>query len=829
MIEFTINGKTIKAKKGMTILNAAKDNGVYIPNLCYDKRIRPFGGCRLCFVEIEGQRKLFASCNTPVRDGIVVHTETPKLAKMRKTVLELLLVHHPLDCPICDKAGECTLQDLAFKYGPNQSRFVAERKHEPERFDAPIVERNPNRCILCGKCVGVCNDHQGVGAINFLGRGFKTKISPAFEETLDCEFCGQCIDACPVGALGSKPYKFRSRVWFMDEHAIACPYCGCGCTTNLSIREGKIIRARGKEGVGINDGNLCGRGRFGFDYIYSENRLKTPMIRKNGNLEPASWEEALEYTAKKLESIKEKYGPSAIGAIGSQRCTMEDNYVLQKFMREIIGTDNIDSPARFGFAKAQKAIKKAFGIDYLPIQWDSPLKSDFILVVESDITSTLPVWGLNFIKAKKDGARLIVADPKETKLARNSSTWLQIKPGSGVALLNGIAKVILDEKLYDLDEEVLLEDKIPAIPDFEPFAKVLDEFIPSAVSKFTGLPEAEIVSLARAYARAQKRLLALTSGASENTKGLNTLLAAANLVLLMGDSPDTLQIPAEFSNTLGMWKVGVRPMSGGKDAYEMLYEPGTVKALYIMGENQNPLVTFKNASAVEKTLKGLELLIVQDITLTEPAKLADVVLPASSWAEKEGKFMAATGDIQEITKLIPETGQSIPEWKTFRNLARFMNKDLGLKDIADIRASIADTLALPAAEEAGEPVLSFNPAGYEISEIPDADYPMSLITSNLLQHSGSLSILSKNLDSVVSDAYLQINPRDAQKYGIHDESFVKVTSRRGEVYLKAMISDEMPEGAVFAPVHFPHAKVNALTHLSRNGEAPMDAVKVEPA
>ncbi|MDI6800932.1 MAG: molybdopterin-dependent oxidoreductase [Thermodesulfovibrionales bacterium] len=812
MIEFTINGKTIKVEPGSTILQAALKNGIYIPNMCYDKRLKPYGGCRLCVVELEGQKRLFASCSTPAEDGMVVFTETPKLTKARKTVLELLLVHHPLDCPICDKAGECSLQDLAFKYGPSQSRFFAERKHDPERIDAPIVERNPNRCILCGKCVRVCYEHQGVGAINIIGRGFKSKISPAFEDTLNCEFCGQCIDACPVGALGAKPYRFRSRVWYMDEYKTTCPYCGCGCTTNVSIREGRIIRARGKEDVGINEGNLCSKGRFGFDYIYSENRLTTPMIKKDRKLTPASWEETLEYAARKLESIKEKYGPSAIGAIGSQRCSIEDNHMLQSFMRNVIGTDNIDSAARFGYVKYQKTIEKAFGLDYMPIKWDAPLNADFMLVVESDITSTLPVWGLNFIKARNNGAKLVVADSKETKLARWGTEWLRIKPASGVALLNGVAKAIIDEGL---------NPEVKSIKNFDAFIEGLADYTPSAVSMITGISEGEIINLARAYASSKKRLISLTSNASENTKSLSTLLAAANLVILMGDDPETLQVPAEFANTRGMLSVGVRPASGGKDAYQMSYEYG-IKALYIMGEN--PLVTFQDVTMVEKTLKGLDLLIVQDIFLTDTAKLADIVLPASSWAEKEGMFMSAAGVIQKIPKLIAETGQSVPDWKIFRNLARIMNRDLGIKELSDIRKEIS--LIQPSALS---PQFSFNPAPYELMEKVDDEYPLTLVTANILQHSGALSVLSKNLDSVVSDAYLQINVKDARRYNIRDEGFTRVISRRGEVYLKAMISDEVQEGTVFAPAHFAHAKVNVMTHPSVNGKIPVIAVKIEAA
>lgn len=817
MIELIIDDKKVAVEEGATILAAAKKIGINIPNMCYDKRLRPYGGCRLCVVEQEGNPRLLASCSTPVAPGMIIKTDTPKLKKVRQTVLELMLIHHPLDCPICDKAGECDLQDIAYEYGKPEGRFIRHRKEMPPDVRGPLVELTANRCILCGKCVRICSEHQCRGALGFIGRGFPTVVQPAFGEILECDYCGQCIDICPTGALLSKPMKFQARAWFLEEKDTICPFCGCGCTLTIGTREGKILRSRAKEDNGRSEGNLCGRGRFGIDYIYSENRLRTPLIRRNGELVPATWDEALAYAGGSLANIIKVHGSDAVGAIGSHRCTNEDNYMLRKFMNLSIGSENLDSSAAFGYAKVQKALGMAFGTQAHPIYMKAPLNKELLLIVESDISISHPVFGLNILKAKREGAKLVVADSRDTKLTRHSTSHLRIQNGSAVVLLNGLMKTIIDRNLFD-------RDSVSKTEGFEAFEKGLAGYTPDKVEQLTGLPPSALIEAAEEIAKAKSRMISLTLGASENTKGADTVLAAANLAILLGEGPEALQIPAEYANTLGIHTIGITPGIGKKDIFKMLYEQGALHGMIIMGED--PLTAFPFSSKVQSVLKSLDLLIVLDIALTETAKLAHVVLPAAAWAEKDGSFTNAEGITQKLQRIIDSQGQALPDWQILRNLSLAMGKEVGTRSVEGLTEEIRTT----AQQEHGiSGIRVFHDVSHAEGEAPSAEYPLSLAIRDVLQHSGSMSTRSKSLDLVVSEPYLEVSEDDATKLGVIDNSHVKVSSRRGTIYLKAKVTDNLPAGTVFASTHFPHGRVNALLYYPENGTAGTCAVKVESA
>ncbi len=341
-----IDGKYIEVPEGTTILEAARRAGIYIPTLCDDPRLEPYGACRLCLVQVKGMPRPVTSCTTPATDGMEVQTSNEQIERIRKTIVELLLSDHPNDCMVCEKAGDCTLQELAYFYNLRENRFWGERRQYTRKDANPFIERDMEKCVLCGKCVRVCEEVQGVAAIDIAYRGFQAKVCPPFERDLDCEFCGQCVSVCPTGALIGKQSLGKGRQKDIKRVDTVCPYCGCGCNITLHVSRNEVIRVTSEPDT-LNEGWLCVKGRFGFRFVNSPDRLKTPLIRRNGRFEEATWTEALGYIASNLKRIKKQYGADAIAGLSSARCTNEENYLFQKFMRAVIGTNNVDHCARY--------------------------------------------------------------------------------------------------------------------------------------------------------------------------------------------------------------------------------------------------------------------------------------------------------------------------------------------------------------------------------------------------------------------------------------------------------------------------------------------------
>lgn len=346
-MKVVVDGKVIHAEPESTILEAAQKGAIYIPTLCYHKKLSPYGGCRLCIVEVEGIPRLVAACTTPVTEGMVVRTDTEQIKKVRKTIVELILSNHPNECMVCEQNGRCELQALAYEFGLKEVRFDGEKSVYPIQNQNPLIERDYNKCILCGRCVRMCDEVQGVGAVDFSQRGFHAKIATEYDGVLSCEFCGNCVEVCPVGALTGKISRYKGRSWESKKVKTICNYCGCGCTIIMHAKDGRVVRVSHSEEATVNEGSMCVKGKFGFEYINHEDRLKTPLIRKKGKLQEASWEEALGRIAENLTRIKKEYGSNSIGGLCSAKCTNEDNYVFQKFMRTVIGTNNVDHCARY--------------------------------------------------------------------------------------------------------------------------------------------------------------------------------------------------------------------------------------------------------------------------------------------------------------------------------------------------------------------------------------------------------------------------------------------------------------------------------------------------
>ena len=809
MVNLTIDDKQVTAPKTATIYEAAKLNGIKIPILCHDKKLKPFGACRMCLVEVEQMKgRQIPACTTPVTEGMIIRTSTPDIIKARKMVLELLLLNHPIDCPVCDKAGDCDLQNLTYEYKVDGNRFTDEKFHHEIDYTNPLIERDMNRCVLCGKCARICDEIVSFGALTFIDRGIETKIGCEFDGALNCEFCGSCVSVCPVGSLLARPFKFKARFWALTKQKSVCGYCGTGCNLTLGVKDNKVLTTIYDENQGFHNGQLCVRGRFGYQFINSDKRLTKPLIRKNGHLVEAGWDEAIEVIAARL-----KDSGAASAALATARLTNEELVTFKQLM-ESAGSNNYDHSAGYAHAALTEGFTRSFGAAACPSTILDIQKSDLLLVIKTDTYETHPVVGFEINMAVKNkGVMLKILSDKSGKLSKlPGARTLVHTPGSEIAIINALAKVILDNKLAD--------GSAAAVPGFAELEKALTAFTPEAVAAQCGLSSVDIKLLASTYANAEKALILFPVGQAYPGHTAALANAVANLAILagkLGQEGSGVLCLSEKNNSQGAVDMGFQG-AGGMNASQIIEgcSSGTVKTLFIAGEN--PLVSYPDRARIKAALDAVEFLVVSDLFLTETAAMADVVLPACSFAEKEGTFTATDRRVQHIKPAIRKIGQSRSDFEIFGAL----NAKLGGSAPAT-PAAVFDGIAAATPGYAGMSYASLGDEGvfapvsvtpaFVIPQIPTVKPELgklALVIGSALYHNGTLSQFGEGPMHVCSEGYVEISRADAAAFTFAENDLVTVSSASGSMQLKARITPRMPQGVAFAPYHFSGNPVSQL-------------------
>ncbi|MFB3881062.1 MAG: formate dehydrogenase subunit alpha [Armatimonadota bacterium] len=896
-ITLTINGEQVSAHPEATLLEAALTNGIDIPRLCHDPRLEPAAACRLCVVEIEGQAGLHTSCTRLAEPGMVVWTESDAVVRSRRSTLELLLSEHNVSCTTCDADGSCLLQDYAYRYRVREKRFPSlarDTDREGYTVGNEGIVYDPSKCIRCQRCVRICAEVEMAEALTMKGRALDSEVSTGFDLPLNdssCELCGLCVSTCPTAALWERRARGLGRAKDLQVVRTTCSYCGVGCQLELNVNPvmNRIVRVTAPAGCVPSDGNTCVKGRFGFRFVGSPERLRKPLIKEDGAFREASWEEALSLAGRRLAEIRDKYGPDAIAFLSSSRCTNEENYLMQKIARAAGRTNNIDQCATTCHAPTVAGLATAFGSGAMTNSIAEIKDIETLFIIGANPTEAHPIIGLEMKKALRRGAKLVVCDPRKTWMARRADLHIQHIPGTDNFLINAMMNHLLARGLYD---QAFVAERCE---NFEAFRDNLAGYTVEEAARVCGVEADDIRRAAEMYAKGSPSSIFYTLGITEHTCGTENVQNLANLAMLCGQigklssgvNPLRGQNNVQGACDMGAihsvlpgyqrvtdpavrekfgkaWGVDLPTNVGGRvtDFIEKAHE-GVLKGFYVMGED--PALSEPDQSLVIESLKKLEFLVVQEIFMSETARLADVVLPATCFAEKDGTFTNTERRVQRVRKAVDPPGEARPDWQIVCGLSTAMGYPMQYahpSEIFDEMASLTPSMAgisydriehvgiqwpCPTRDHPGTKFLhegrftrgkglfhaiTFRPP----AELPDAQYPFVLSTGRTLYHYniGNMTRKSPEINQKDPDNFVELHSEDAQRLGIPRDGMARVTTRRGSVVVRARVGNRVRPGALWMPFHFAETATNRLTNpafdnVTRTAEYKCCAARVEPA
>ena len=891
MSSITINDRIYEINEGDTILKVARNNGIDIPTLCFMEGVSDIGMCRLCVVEAEGFDNFLPACRTKALDGMVIRTESEEINAYRKEMLDLILSNHHLDCMSCPANGTCELQNLCNRFGVKHTTYEGSRseieKKMPVLDSNPFISYDPSKCIHCQRCINVCHNIAGNGTLKSGRSGVFHIVDAPFGEGYKgtgCESCGNCASVCPTGALTLKREE-KYRNWEVKKVLTTCPHCATGCQFYLVVKDNKIVNVEPANGPS-NHNRLCVKGRSGsIDFVHSPDRLTDPLIkdRATGEFRKATWEEAIEYTARRFMELKEKYGGDSLAGFACSRSANEDIYMVQKMVRTCFGTNNTDNCARVCHSATVAGLATTLGSGAMtnPIH-DITHDVDCILLVGSNPEEAHPVVGMQIRKAVQNGTRLIVVDPRDIGLSKQADIHLKIRPGTNIAFANGMMHVMIKEDLIDHD----YIDKYAE--NFEGLKALVEKYTPEYVGEICHIDPKKLVEAARMYATAKKAPIIYCLGVTEHSSGTEGVMCMSDMAVLCGKigksgcgvNPLRGQNNVQGACDMGAqptdypgyqkvtndevrekfekkWGVKLSPTPGLKatDVFPAAIE-GKIKGLFIQGED--PVVSDPDTHHIIKALESLEFFVIQELFMTKTAQYADVILPAVSFTEKEGTFTNTERRVQRIRKAVELPGNMRLDTDIITDLMNAMGypqKRLTasqiMDEIAEVTPSFAgisyerldrgeslqwpcktkDTLGTPIMHANG-PVrgrallyaVDYRPA----NELPDDEYPWILTTGRILYqyNAAAMTARTPGLNEIAGEGFIEVNYLDAEKLGIKNNEKIKVSSRRGEITATARVGRKVSQGETWMPFHFPDSPANVLTNAALDEFARIPEYKV---